>query len=68
MRQFSGVVGCSRRYYAQIMYAAIFTCCFQDIGLMKIFAWEMIHRPSITREIKWLELRIAELNETVKDK
>ncbi len=52
----------------QIMYAAIFICCFQGVGLIKVFAWQMIHKNSITREIKRLELRIAELSETVKSK
>jgi uncharacterized membrane protein YbjE (DUF340 family) len=52
----------------QIMYAAIFICCFQGVGLIKVFAWQMIHRNAIKREIKRLELRIAELNETVKSK
>jgi hypothetical protein len=45
----------------QIMYATIFLSCFFGIGLMKIFAWQMLHRNSIKREIKRLELRIAEL-------
>jgi uncharacterized membrane protein YbjE (DUF340 family) len=53
---------------SQIMYAAIFVPCVLGIGFMKVFAWEMIHRNSIKREIKRLELRIAELNQTVKDK
>lgn len=53
---------------AQIMYAALFIVCVQGISLMKIFAWEAIHRNSIKREIKRLELRIAELSETVKNK
>ena len=52
----------------QMMYAAIFICCVQFMGLIKIFAWQMIHRNSIKREIKRLELRIAELNRTVKGK
>ena len=52
----------------QIMYAAIFICCFQGVGLIKVFAWQMIHRNAIKREIKRLELRITELNETVKNK
>ena len=45
----------------QIMFAAIFICGCQFIGLTKIFAWQMIHRNSIKREIKRLELRIAAL-------
>lgn len=52
----------------QIMYAAIFLCCCQFLGLMKIFAWQMIHRNGLKREIKRLELRIAELNEAVKSR
>ena len=50
---------------SQIMYAAIFICGCQFIGLMKIFAWQMIHRNSIKREIKRLELRIAALAESL---
>jgi hypothetical protein len=52
----------------QIMFAAIFICCWQVVGQMKSFAWLMIHKNSIKREIKRLELRIVELNETVKNK
>jgi len=39
----------------QIMYAAIFICCVHGIALMKIFAWQMLHRHSIKREIKQLK-------------
>jgi len=46
---------------SQIMYAAIFICCVQFMTLMKTFAWQMIHRNSLRREIKALELRIAAL-------
>jgi len=52
----------------QIMYAAIFVPCVLGIGFMKVFAWEMIHRNSIKREIKRLELRIAELSQIIKNK
>ena len=52
----------------QIMYAAIFVCCNLWIGFVSVFAWGMTQRHSVKREIKRLELRIAELNETVKDK
>jgi hypothetical protein len=45
----------------QIMYAALFICLVHFVGLMKVFAWQMIARNSIKREIKRLELRIAEL-------
>jgi hypothetical protein len=52
----------------QIMFATIFIFCCQIIGQLKGFGWLMIHKNSIKREIKRLELRIAELNETVKNK
>jgi len=52
----------------QIMYAAIFVCCSLSIGFIKAVAFIMISRHNIKREIKRLELRIAELNETVKNK
>jgi len=53
---------------SQIMYAAIFICCIQFFVLIKVFALHMISKNSIKREIKRLEIRIAELNETVKNK
>jgi len=49
----------------QIMYAALFICFVHGIGLMKIFAYGMVHRHSIKREIKRLELRIAELARSI---
>ena len=52
----------------QIMYAAIFILCVGGIGWMKIFGWQMLNKNSIKREIKRLELRIAELAEAVKNK
>lgn len=51
----------------QIMYAAIFVCCIQVIILAKIVCWQTMHRNRTTREIKRLELRIAELKQTVKN-
>jgi hypothetical protein len=50
----------------QIMYAVIFLTCVQWVGLLKVFAWQLIHRNSIKREIKKLELGIAKLNESLK--
>ena len=44
-----------------IMYATIFLSSVVFISLVKTFAWQMIHRNSIKREIKRLEVRIAEL-------
>jgi hypothetical protein len=52
----------------QIMYATIFVCCTLSIGFLKVLAWVMLQRHSIKREIKRLELRIAELTQTIKDK
>jgi hypothetical protein len=45
----------------QIMYAALFICLIQFVGLMKVFAWQMMARNSVKREVKRLELRLAEL-------
>jgi hypothetical protein len=50
------------------MYAAIFICCSLSIGFCKVITFVMLQRHSIKREIKRLELRIAELNQTVKNK
>ncbi len=52
----------------QVMYAAIFVCCIQFVVLRKVIYWQMLHKHNISREIKRLELRIAELNQTVKSK
>jgi hypothetical protein len=52
----------------QIMYAALFILGAYGVGLMKIFAWEMLHRHSIRRDLKRLELRVAELCEMLKRK
>jgi ABC-type multidrug transport system permease subunit len=51
-----------------ILYATLFIVCVHWLDLMKIFAWQMIHRNSLKREIKRLELGIAELTEAVKNK
>ena len=52
----------------QIMHATIFTCCIACIGFIKVFAQLMLHKVGIRREIKRLEIRIAELTQVVKDK
>ena len=52
----------------QIMYAAVFVCSTQVIIHAKIVYWQTMHRNRITREVKRLELRIAELAEIVKNK
>ena len=52
----------------QIMYAAIFICCCLSIGCLKIYMLVVLQKHRISREIKRLELRIAELNETLQKK
>ncbi len=47
----------------QILYATVFVCSYLTVGLMKVFAWQTIHRHSIKREIKRLELRMLEASE-----
>ena len=49
----------------QIMYATIFLFCNIWIGFMSVFGWVMMQRPNINREIKRLELRVAELSESI---
>ena len=60
--------GSAKQTKHQIMYAVIFGLFVEGIALMKIFAWQMLARNSVKREIKRLELRIAELNEAVKSR
>ncbi|MBZ5585544.1 MAG: DUF998 domain-containing protein, partial [Acidobacteriia bacterium] len=52
----------------QIMYAALFIMGAHGVGLMKIFAWEMLHRSSIRRDLRRVELRVAELGEMLKNR
>ena len=52
---------------AQVMYAALFVCCVQFLALTKIFAWQLIHRNGILREIKRLELRVVELTQKIEE-
>ena len=52
----------------QIMCAAIVVCCSHWLGFISVYAWVMMQRPSISRKINRLELRIAELNETLQKK
>jgi Na+/melibiose symporter-like transporter len=48
-----------------ILYASLFIVAIQFVALMKIFAWQFIHRNSIKRDLKKLEQRIAELSEKI---
>ena len=51
----------------QIMYATIFILSSHWMGFISVFGWIMLQRPRLRREIKRLELRIAELNQTVRN-
>ncbi len=70
----AGAVFCGIKFFKtdqtqyQIMYAAIFVCCIQFCIFSKAKYWQMLYKINTSREIKRLELRIAELNETVKNK
>jgi hypothetical protein len=69
-----GAVFCGIKFFQtdltqyQIMYAAIFVCCVEFCIFSKSKYWQMLYKMNISREIKRLELRIAELSETVKNK
>jgi uncharacterized membrane protein len=52
----------------QIMYAAFFVCSILIAYAGKIFTWTVGGSYIVKREMKRLELRIAELNETLKNK
>ena len=52
----------------KVMHATLFVCAVQFIVFSKVKYWQMLHKKNISREIKRLELRIAELDETVKNK
>jgi hypothetical protein len=70
----AGAIYCGIKFFMtdqsqfQLMYAAIFICCVQGIFTSKVKYWQMFHKNNISREIKRLELRIAELNETIDNK
>ena len=49
----------------QLMYAAIFICCTHVVFLRKVIYWQTLHKNSITREVKRLEVRIVELTQIV---
>jgi len=69
----AGAIFCAIKFFKtdqmqlQIMHATIFACCIQFMIFSKNKYWQMLHRHNINREIKRLELRIAELNRTVKN-
>ncbi len=45
----------------QILYATVFIVMLQWVGLLKIFAWQTMHKNSVKREIKRLELRLEQM-------
>jgi hypothetical protein len=50
----------------QIMYAALFLVGVHEFDVIRIFAWQMVHRHSLKRHLKRLEVGVAELSETLK--
>ena len=70
----AGAIYCGIKFFRtdqsqfQLMHAAIFICCIQFAIFSKAKYWQMLHKNNISREIKRLELRIADLNETIKNK
>jgi|WetSurMetagenome_2_1015567.scaffolds.fasta_scaffold107583_2 hypothetical protein len=52
----------------QIMFASLFITFMIFLSIIKVFAWELMNRNNIKREIKRLELRIAELTQIIKSK
>ncbi len=52
----------------QIMYASVFVYFMQRAALVKTIGWQRLNKHSIAREIKGLEIRIAELSKAVKEK
>ncbi len=53
---------------AQIMYAALFVLGAHGVGLMKILAWALLFRLVIRRELKRLEMSVAELSQVLKSR
>ena len=70
----AGAVFCGIKFFKtdqtqyQIMYAAIFVCCIQFCIFSKAKYWQMLYKINTSREIKRLELRIAELTEAIKNR
>jgi hypothetical protein len=53
----------------QIMYAALFILGAHGVGLMmKILAWQMLFRYGIRRDLKRLELSVAELSDMLRSR
>jgi hypothetical protein len=69
----AGAIYCGIKFFrteqiqTQVMYATIFICCVQFIIFSKNKYWQMLHKNNISREIKRLELCIAQRDQRVKD-
>jgi hypothetical protein len=50
----------------QIVYAALFIVGVHEFGVIRSFVWQMAHRQNLKRDLKRLELRVAELSETLR--
>ena len=53
---------------SQILHATIFLFGNLWMGFISVFAWVIGQRPNTSREFKRLELRVAELTETISSK
>jgi hypothetical protein len=49
----------------QIAYAVIFVVAVHEFDVVRLFAFQIVHRHSIKREIKRLELRVTDLAQTL---
>ena len=71
---FAGAIYCGIKFFKtdqvqfQLMHAAIFICCVQGIVFSKVKYWQMLHKNNVSRDIKRLEFRIAELKQTVENR
>ena len=71
---FAGAIYCGIKFFKtdqvqfQLMHAAIFICCVQGIVFSKVKYWQMLHKNNVSRDIKRLEFRIAELKKTVENR
>ena len=52
----------------QIICAALFVSGWVGIGVCKEMAWSMVNKNLLSREIKRLEIRVAELSQIVREK
>ena len=50
-----------------IMYAALSLLFIQQLALIKIFAWQVIHRSSIKKDLKKIEFMLVKLQNSNPD-